>query len=166
MSSPNQPPSLPVLLAEIASLPRHQVGPFLILGLPKDASKDDIEAGWARKVIQARRNLTATPLEDINWSREVLNDSSRRHLADASTLNIDTSDGTLRRLDAATSGRNGCRPIDVEKDFADYRPDVAIPSTEELRQTIALPEIPQEVPAAGLFLETVRREAIDPWEIK
>ena len=38
----------PVLL-ELATLPREQMGPFLMLGLEKDASKDDIEAHWAEQ---------------------------------------------------------------------------------------------------------------------
>jgi len=51
-----QPPE-PVIL-ELASLPREQIGPFLLLGLDKDADKEQIEANWARRVIWARKNLT------------------------------------------------------------------------------------------------------------
>ena len=32
---------------ELASLPREQVGPFLLLGLDKTADKEQIEANWA-----------------------------------------------------------------------------------------------------------------------
>ena len=54
------------LMVELAPLPRSQVGPFLILGVDKDAEKESIEAGWAQRLIWARRNQIPTPLEDVN----------------------------------------------------------------------------------------------------
>jgi hypothetical protein len=51
----------PVVL-ELAPLPREQIGPFLILGLDKDAGKDEIEANWARRVIWARKSQVRVPL--------------------------------------------------------------------------------------------------------
>ena len=38
------------MVLELASLPREQVGPFLLLGLPKEADKDQIEKHWADRV--------------------------------------------------------------------------------------------------------------------
>src|SRR5262245_57827129 len=94
----NKPPSaLPVIL-ELAALPREQVGPFLILGVDKVADREEIEAAWAQRLIWARKNLVKTPLEDINWARETLSDVERRMRADAASLNLDTSDGVLRRV--------------------------------------------------------------------
>src|SRR6476659_1218641 len=139
MSAP-KPPAVP-LLAELAPLPRQQVGPFLILGVEKDASHDDIEAGWAQKLIKARRNLIATTLEDINWARETVNDPQRRHQADALTLNVDTTDGTLRRLRNPHQPGSSCQPLDVEKDLSGYCPTTPVPSAEELRRAITLAEI-------------------------
>ena len=49
---PNSPE--PVVL-ELAPLPREQIGPFLILGIEKDATLDQVEAGWAARLKQARR---------------------------------------------------------------------------------------------------------------
>lgn len=37
--------SEPVVL-ELAPLPREQIGPFLLLGLEKDADREQIEASW------------------------------------------------------------------------------------------------------------------------
>src|SRR5579884_2182683 len=102
------PPTEPVVL-ELAPLPREQIGPFLILGLDKDADKDQIEANWARRVIWARKNQTRLPLEDINWARETVNDPDKRLRADVTSLNADTSDGTLRRL-AQRFGVGGAAP--------------------------------------------------------
>src|SRR5437588_10194862 len=87
----------PVVL-ELAPLPREQIGPFLILGLDKDADKDQIEANWARRVIWARKGQTRLPLEDINWAREAVSDPDKRLRCDVLSLNLDLSDGTLRRL--------------------------------------------------------------------
>src|SRR5437764_11611553 len=109
------PPPLPVQL-EIAPLPRMQVGPFLILGADKGADRDAIEACWAQRLIWARKGLTKTPLEDINWARETLCDTERRVRADAASLNVDTTAGVLKALGQrfANEDSAGCTPIDVE----------------------------------------------------
>src|SRR2546421_691185 len=86
----------PVLL-ELAPLPREQVGPFLLLGLEKDADREQIEAHWARRVIWARRNQLRVALQDIHWAREVLSDPDRRARAGAGSLHGDTADGGERR---------------------------------------------------------------------
>src|ERR1043166_5595157 len=91
------PPPLPVVL-QLAPLPRTQVGPFLILGVDKDATRETIEAAWAEKVKQARRGLIKTPLEDNNWAREMLTSKDSRIRCDAVSLNVDTTDGTLKKL--------------------------------------------------------------------
>src|SRR5947207_9607244 len=89
--------SEPVVL-DLASLPREQMGPFLILGLDKSADRQTIERHWADRVKWARRNLVKVALEDINWAREVLGDLERRIRADAGSLNADTTEGLLGQL--------------------------------------------------------------------
>ncbi|MBI1917922.1 MAG: hypothetical protein HYS12_24780 [Planctomycetes bacterium] len=99
----------PVLL-ELATLPREQMGPFLMLGLEKDASKDDIEAHWAERVKWARKGQFNVPLEDINWARELVTDTAKRPGADAASLNADTVDGSVARVTrrfGLTEGRAG-----------------------------------------------------------
>jgi hypothetical protein len=152
------------VMVELASLPRGQVGPFLILGVDKDAEKEVLEAGWAQRLIWARRNQIPTPLEDINWARDTINDPQRRLLAEAVSLNVDTVAGTLKRLRQDQFGKAGCKPIDVEKNLADYSPDVAIPDVDELRRAIVPPQLPSEVPAVALLLAQMIGEPVDPWE--
>ena len=165
-----QPPE-PVIL-ELASLPREQIGPFLLLGLDKDADKEQIEANWARRVIWARKNLTRIPLEDINWAREVITDADKRVRADSASFNPDTTDGLLRRwcgrFGVGTTGGEvsvGWRPLDGEKPLADYAPPAEVPDANEVRATLAVPELPPEVPAVPPLLDQVAREPIDPWAI-
>ena len=67
----------PVVL-ELAPLPREQLGPFLILGVEKTATREQIEAAWAQRLIAARKHQVGVPLEDINWAREAINDTDRR----------------------------------------------------------------------------------------
>src|SRR5262245_44195508 len=86
------------VLLVLAHLPREQVGPFLLLGLDKDAGKDDIEARWAERVKWARKNQTNLTLEEINWARELVNDPERRVAADVKSLNADTVEGSLAQL--------------------------------------------------------------------
>jgi hypothetical protein len=165
-----QPPE-PVIL-ELAPLPREQIGPFLLLGLDKDADKEQIEANWARRVIWARKNLTRVPLEDINWAREVISDADKRVRADSASLNPDTADGLLRRwcgrFGVGTTGGEvsvGWQPRDDEKPLADYAPPAEVPDANALRSALTVPEIPPEVPAVEPLLDQAAREPIDPWAI-
>src|ERR1700722_20055436 len=112
----------PVVL-DLASLPREQVGPFLLLGLNKESDKDRIESNWADRLKWARKNLIKVPLEDINWAREILNDVDKRIRADAQSLNLDTADGLLQSLTLrfGVTGKQGraWQPLDSEKALAD-----------------------------------------------
>src|SRR5262249_15618729 len=121
----------PIVL-ELAPLPREQIGPFLLLGVDKDAHEEQIEANWAQRVIWARKQQVRIPLEDINWAREVINDSERRVRADASSLNADTSDAVLRRLSRRYGNQEEAAwpTLDVEKPLQDYTPDIEVPDPQ------------------------------------
>jgi hypothetical protein len=164
----NNPPPLPVML-QLAPLPRTQIGPFLILGVDKDADKDTVESQWAQRLIWARKAQTRSPLEDINWAREAMTNTELRLKADAISLNLDTTDGTLRKLRERYQGKRpsdvGARPLDVEKWLADYMPPTPVPTVEELRQAVHVPELPREVPAVRVLLEDFARTPIDPWQV-
>lgn len=164
------PPNAPIVL-QLAPLPRTQIGPFLILGVDKDATRETIEAAWAEKVKQARRGAIKTPLEDINWAREMLTSKESRIRCDAIALNIDTTEGTLRKLRDRYQGKAQnveirCKPIDTEKWLADYAPATPVPPVEEIRQAVKLPEIPHEVPAVRVMLESFVKEPLDPWQVQ
>jgi hypothetical protein len=158
----------PIVL-ELAPLPREQVGPFLLLGLPKDADSKQIEAHWAQRVIWARKNQINVPLEDVNWGREILNDPDRRVRADAASFNLDTQEETLKRLarryEAPGAAAGTGRPQDVEKPLADYAPDVEVPEVYELHQAVAVPEVPEEFPAVAALLDRLARQPLDPWAL-
>ena len=164
MSQPEQP-----LVLQLAPLPRQQIGPFLILGVDKDAHKDVIEAAWAQRLIWARKNQFRIALEDINWAREIINDPERRVRADAVSFNIDTTDGLLKKLRERYQGKGrpiaGCKPLDIEKNLSEYTPPTPAPDAAELRAQIPLPELPREVPAVKLILEQAVKAAVDPWDV-
>ncbi len=161
-------PQEPVIL-ELAPLPREQTGPFILLGLGKDADQEEIEANWAQRVIWARKKTFRIPLEDVNWAREVINDPERRVRADALSLNVDTGEGALKRLAGRYGGKDAkgpaWQPLDREKPLADYRPATEIPDPEAVRTAIQVPEVPREVPAARVLLEQLAREPLDPWDL-
>src|SRR5436190_11895956 len=131
----------PVVL-KLASLPRNQIGPFLILGVDKDATREAIEAAWAQRLIAARKSQTSVPIEDINWAREIVSDPERRLRADAISMSIETSAGTLRQLrDRFQQTSSQCQPIDVEPTFLDYQPNVPAATVEEVRNQVPEPRI-------------------------
>jgi hypothetical protein len=161
-------PAAPIVL-DLAPLPREQIGPFLLLGAPKDAHKDKVEANWAQRVIWARKAQIKTALEDVNWARETLNDADRRVRADAASFNLDTVDLALRRLcerytDPGAVARS--EPLDVEKSLADYTPPTPVPEAEEVRGAITVPDVPEEVPAVRHVLDRFLREPLDPWKLE
>ncbi len=158
----------PVVL-ELAPLPREQIGPFLLLGLDKDANDERIEANWAQRVIWARKNQLSVPLEDVNWAREVIREADRRLRADVTSLNADTLDGILRQLADryGVGGESGpaWQPRDVERPLADYTPAMEVPDPEQLRQTIPVPEVPHDLPAVAWLLDRLVQEPLDPWAL-
>lgn len=160
-------PLAPAML-QLAPLPRQQSGPFLLLGVDKDADADAIDAAWAQRLIWARKGLTSTPLEDVNWARDVLKDAARRLRADAASLNVDTSDGLMRRLrrrfEGKTPGEGSILPLDVEKSLAQYRPDIPLPEDSEILAGLAPPQPPGEVPMAAALLDDLAARPLDPWE--
>jgi len=158
----------PVVL-ELATLPREQVGPFLLLGLSKDASKEQIEENWADRIKWARKQLSKVPLEDINWARDVLNDVDKRIRADAASLNADTTDNILGKL-AQRYGGNGqgrmWQPLDSEKPLADYMPPAEVPTLESVRSALVVPEVPEEYPLVPQLLEWLAQAPLDPWNLE
>jgi hypothetical protein len=164
---PDEP--LPIVL-ELAPLPREQIGPFLLLGVDKTATPEEIEAHWAERVKWARKNQINISLEDINWARQIINDPERRIKADAASLNADTGDGVLRKLEErfglTTQGGPAWQPLDVEKPLQDYTPPAEVPNIDDVRAAVTVPEVPQEVPAVRLLLEQLAAEPLDPWALE
>jgi hypothetical protein len=156
----------PVVL-ELAPLPREQIGPFLLLGLDKDAGPEEIEAHWAQRVLRARRKQVRTSLSDINWAREVINDPERRVRADAASLNVDTVSGVLRglttRYASASTGGPAWQPLPIELPRAEYVPPPDLPNATEVREGIVLPPLPEEIPLVAELLKQFGAQSVDPW---
>jgi hypothetical protein len=157
----------PVIL-ELASLPREQVGPFLLLGLDKAATKEDVDAHWADRLKWARKQQIKVPLEDVNWAREMLGDAERWVRSDAASLNADTTEGALSAL-ASRYGVGGGRlwqALDSEKALADYMPAAEVPDAGAVRAVLVVPEVPEELPAVPQLLEGLAQQPLDPWGIE
>src|SRR5687767_5241577 len=150
---------------ELVLLPRERVGPFLILGVPKDADAETIDAHWAQRVLWARQGKTRIPLEDIHWARAVLRDPEQRLAADAASLNPDTADGELHRLArlyGLDPARPGWPPLDPEPPAAGI---ADVPDPAEVRPTVPVPDVPVEMPGVARWLEEFVRAPLDPWKI-
>ncbi|HEV3144054.1 MAG TPA: hypothetical protein VGZ47_09240 [Gemmataceae bacterium] len=157
------------LVLDLASLPREQIGPFLLLGIDKDADNKEIEAHWAQRLIWARAKQIRTPLEDINWAKEMIQDRDRRLLADILSLNSDTLAGETRQLlqlekhGALEPEETGWVPLEPPlPELPELLPD-QLPDTEEVRAGLEIPDIPLELPAIGRMLEEVANAPLDPW---
>jgi hypothetical protein len=150
---------------ELAPLPREQVGPFLILGVPKDADAETIEAAWAQRVLWSRQGKSDVPLEDIHWAREVLRDPERRLAADAASLNPDTAGNdlhTLARSYGLSPARPTWEPLDPEPPAA---ADVSVPDPAAVKAALPAPDVPVEFPAIARWLDEFARAPLDPWAL-
>jgi hypothetical protein len=156
----------PVVL-EVAVLPREQIGPFLILGVDKDADNNEIEAHWAQRLIWARSKQIRVPLEDVNWAKETLLDREKRIVADALSLNPDVASRELHQL----LEKNGplepevttWTPCDSPLPDVPEPPAGLIPEIETLVSQLAVPEMPLELPAIDRMFEESVAATLDPW---
>jgi hypothetical protein len=159
------------LVLELVALPRDQVGPFLLLGLDKDATPEQIEAHWAQRVLWARKGRIRTPLEDINWAREVLRDADQRAVAEVASLNVVLSDGYLHKLAESfglegrpgTATRPQWQPLEKEEGgrMKDEEESIDPPSVSPP----SLEEVMAEFPSAVELLRRAVQEPIDPWSV-
>jgi hypothetical protein len=156
----NDAPGSGVLVAT-SPLPRERVGPFLILGVAKDADEPTIEAAWAQRVLWARQGKTRVPLEDIHWARAVLRDPDARLAADAASLNPDIAGDELRRLTKLwhLDGRPGWPPLDPEPPTI----EAAVPDIAAVKPSIPAPAVPLDLPGVARWLDEFARGPIDPW---
>lgn len=158
----------PVVL-ELATLPREQIGPFLLLGVSKEATKDQIEENWSERLKWARRNQLKVPLEDVNWAKDALNDKERRIRADVASLNLDACDSLVRslvrRYTGGTKGSLLWQPLDCEKPLADYEPAADVPTIESVREGLVVPPLPEDAPAVTHLVRQLAQAALDPWNL-
>jgi hypothetical protein len=158
----------PVTL-ELAQLPREQVGPFLLLGVDKDADAEQIEASWAQRLIWARKHQIPTPLGDINWAREEINDPERRVRAHLTSLNADTGERLLSRL----AGKYGVdawtgpawQALEIPPSVVDDTLAADVPDAQAIEASIVLPDIPEEMPAVASLLERFLQQPLHPWAV-
>lgn len=158
----------PVML-ELAPLPREQIGPFLLLGLPKEADQAMIDKHWSDRVKWARRNQLKISLEDVNWARDVINDKSRRLEADVASFNVDTLERQIEtlveRYNSSDASSAVWQPLDSEKDLADYVPRAEVPTSDSVRTEITIPALAEEMPIGSVQLEQMVMEPLDPWNL-
>lgn len=149
---------------------RERIGPFLLLGLDKNADAEQIEAHWAQRVIWARKDRSVVPLADINWARSVLNDPEARVRADVTSLNSDTLGGTVRelleRFNRSEPGAPSWRPMDRDERASDFVPATAVPSPADVRRSIVLPEVPDDLPGVAELLLRMIDAPVDPWDLE
>jgi hypothetical protein len=142
-------------------LPRERLGPFLILGVTKDADDETIEAAWARRVLWARQGKTRIPLVDIHWARTVLRDPAQRLAADPASLNPDVATAELRRLTKLwrLDGRPTWTPLDPEPPVD----EAPVPDIDEVRTRVPAPAVPVDLPGVARWLDEFAHGPLDPW---
>jgi hypothetical protein len=164
----DQPTTTAPIVLDVAALPREQIGPFLILGVDKDAANVEIEAHWAQRLIWARSKEIRTPLEDVNWAKEVLLERDRRVAADVVSLNPDTTAGELRQILAKHGPLEPevptWRPQEPPLPELPEAPPNLIPELDAVRAGLKVPDVPLELPAVTRIIDEFRSAKLDPWD--
>lgn len=159
----------PAVMLEHTELSRELAGPFLILGLEKDADPEQVEAHWAQRVIWARKGALGSALADVNWAREVLKDVDRRVQADLDSPNPDTAAGVMReatRLFGPANGRSlAWTPRGDNEPSGEFVPATPIPESDEVRRAIVPPRVPAELPGVFSLLRQMLGDPVDPWAL-
>jgi hypothetical protein len=142
-------------------MPRERMGPFMILGVSKDAGNESIEAAWAQRVLWARQGKTRIPLVDIHWARAVLREPAQRLAADAASLNPDVAAEELRRLTKAWHLDN--RPAWAPHDPEPPAEESPVPDLDEARAGVTAPAVPVDLPGVARWLDAFAHGPLDPW---
>ena len=129
----------PVVL-ELATLPREQIGPYLLLGLDKSADKEPIDANWADRV------KWAAPAADHQGRPRGRQLGARGPQGDRQThprrrrqpqcRHDGRHPGQMTERYGVAGGKAGrvWQPLDNEKPLADYMPPAEVPDAAEVRR--------------------------------
>ncbi|MCX7701708.1 MAG: hypothetical protein N2039_12600 [Gemmataceae bacterium] len=151
-----------------ATLPREQIGPFLLLGVDKDATLQEIEAAWRQRVEWVEQGQLGVSVDDLNWAKEILLDADRRILADLGSLNPDTSDGQLRQMLAVQGSDEWERPHwpirDVPLPDAPSIPAEWLDDRPADESSLHIPDVPLVIPGLERILAESRQQPVDPWD--
>lgn len=155
-------PFIPEVL-ELAPVPREQIGPFLLLGLEKDATPEELQKNWAQRVIWARKKSSLLPLEQVNWAREVLSDPQRRLEADLGSLNADTTPRPLHSI--VSTFALGVPPEPCASAPEPHPVEPVLPRPDALAASVPLPQIPEHNFGAVALCKTLAGTMKDPWSL-
>ncbi|MBX7104629.1 MAG: hypothetical protein K1X57_11145 [Gemmataceae bacterium] len=138
-------------------------GPFLILGVDKDADAATLAERCADRVESSRRGELRWTENELLAALEQLHTPSRRLVADAESYNPDIASGEVRRLARlfrVDGTPPGWEPMDPEPpaESADTTIDAA-----SLAASLPAPDVPLELPSVETWLEKYAAAGNDPW---
>lgn len=142
---------------------REDAGPFIVLGVDKDADTATIEAQYQARLFPARRGELTWSVSDLDWAQEQLSDAERRVAADAESWNIDNAAGDVRRLMRLYRLENNAtswEPLDPE-------PPVTLPEPTmdmaAIMSELQMPDAPLDLPAISAWLANCGSVGANPW---
>lgn len=142
---------------------RNDAGPFLVLGIDKDADDACVTAQFEARLELARRHEINWTEADLIWARDQLLTQDLRTIADAESWNVDLASGDVRRL---------ARLYRVDSDIPSWEPIDPEPPAElpeakidvsTLIAELPAPTLPLDFPAVDRWLDQYANIGIDPW---
>lgn len=148
-------------------IPRELAGPFIILGVDKDADDATIESHYHSQLTSIERGECNWSPDDLEWARCQLSEAKSRLSADLESLNADLASGEIHRLARLyrlDGSPPGWEPIDPE-------PPAPLPNIEDidpvtLAANVAMPEFGVEIPAIDTWLQQFAAAVTDPWTME
>lgn len=146
---------------------RELAGPFIVLGVDKDADEAAINNHFHLQCLAAARGELQWTQGDLEWARQLLHDSKRRLVADLDSVNADLASGEVNRLSRVyhlDRSTPGWEPLDPEPPMA--LPDTADFDPQAMVDGIAKTDIPVELPVIDAWLQKFAGAVTDPWTME
>lgn len=139
------------------------VGPYIILGIDKDADPATLPEVCARRVEAARAGELTWTEEQIVAALEVLHAPEERLESDVESFNTDIASGEVRRLARlyrVDGGGPAWEPMDPEPptELTELTFDAA-----GLAAEAPAPDVPLELPSVETWLTQYAAGASNPW---
>jgi len=146
---------------------RDRAGPFVVLGVDKDADATTLETHFERQRQAIQEGEALWTLEDLEWAHNELQDPKRRLTADINSLDVDLAFGEIHRLArlyCLSDDLPGWEPLDPEP-----TPEILATDSINIEQLVAdtpQPDVPLEIPAINRWLDQFAQQVADPWTIE
>jgi hypothetical protein len=151
----------PVVL-DLAPLPKEKMGPFIILGVAKEATPKEIESAFQERLLGIQAGDFPLGEEDIHWAKERLSDPEDRLNADVVSMNAEILNSPIRRMNKSDS-ENSWSSRDATTRFnVTIEEDLQL-AIDAITKDLVVPDLEFDVSKLGRLIKESENPSWDPW---